>query len=60
MIKNKFVDVFSPGWGNFKGECITLKLKSNAQPKFLPVRQIPFALKEKVKNDYLFHLYLIN
>jgi hypothetical protein len=51
VIKNKFTEVFAPGWGDFKGECITLKLKEIAKPKFLPVRQIPFALKDKVKNE---------
>lgn len=48
-IKNEFSDIFSPGWGNFKGECITLKLKNNAVPKFLPIRPVPLALKDKIK-----------
>lgn len=48
LIKERFSEVFSPGWGNVKGECINLKLKENAQPKRLPVRQVPFALKDKI------------
>lgn len=51
MVKEKFMEVFTPGWGDFKGECISLKLKTDAKPKFLPVRQVPFALKDKVKNE---------
>lgn len=51
VIKEKYMEVFSPGWGNFKGECISLKLKDSAIPKFLPVRQVPFALQDKVKNE---------
>lgn len=50
-IKDKFMEVFSPGWGDFKGESISLKLKADAKPKFLPVRQVPFALKDKVKDE---------
>ncbi|XP_047995717.1 uncharacterized protein K02A2.6-like [Leguminivora glycinivorella] len=50
-IKENFSEVFTPGWGNFKGECISLKLKENAQPKCLPVRTVPFALKEKVSQE---------
>jgi phage FluMu protein Com len=50
-IKEKFSEVFTPGWGNFKGDCISLKLKENAQPKCFPVRTVPFALKEKVTQE---------
>lgn len=51
MIKEKYSEVFSPGWGNVKGNCISLKLKNNAVPKKLPVRQVPFALKQKVNDE---------
>lgn len=51
MIKDRFSEVFTPGWGDFKGECITLKLKSDSKPKFLSVRQVPLALKDKVKDE---------
>ncbi|KAL3266007.1 hypothetical protein HHI36_010196 [Cryptolaemus montrouzieri] len=36
-IMDRFAEVFSPGWGNFKGEKITLQLKPCARPKSLPV-----------------------
>jgi hypothetical protein len=50
-IKERFAEVFSPGWGNFKGETISLKLKPEAKPKSLPVRRVPFALQDKVKAE---------
>lgn len=50
-VKKRFTEVFSPGWGNFKGESIELKLKPEAKPKFHPVRRVPLALKEKVKSE---------
>ncbi|KAG7296766.1 hypothetical protein JYU34_020702 [Plutella xylostella] len=50
-IKNQFADVFTPGWGNFKGDQIALKLKPDAKPKCLPVRRVPFALRDKVNNE---------
>lgn len=50
-VKEKFAEVFAPGWGNFKGETIKLKLKSDAKPKCYPVRRVPFALKDKVKSE---------
>lgn len=50
-LKDQFAEVFSPGWGNFKGEVITLKLKPDAKPKCLPARRVPFALREKVNNE---------
>ncbi|XP_063370348.1 uncharacterized protein LOC134658625 [Cydia amplana] len=37
LIRDQFAEIFKPGWGNFKGEVINLKLKSNAQPRCLPV-----------------------
>ncbi|XP_063380882.1 uncharacterized protein LOC134667408 [Cydia fagiglandana] len=46
-IKERFAEVFSEGWGNFKGETISLKLKKDAKPKSLPVRRVPFALQDK-------------
>lgn len=48
-VKDRFKEVFSPGWGNFKGDAIQLKLKPEAKPKCHPVRRVPLALKEKVK-----------
>lgn len=48
-VKEKFAKVFTPGWGDFKGEAIKLKLKPDAKPKCLPVRRTPLALKDKVK-----------
>lgn len=53
QVKEKFAEVFSPGWGNFKGETIKLKLKPDAKPKCYPVRRVPLALKEKVKLEIL-------
>ncbi|CAG9125469.1 unnamed protein product [Plutella xylostella] len=51
VIKEKFAEVFSSGWGDFKGEAIKLKLKSDAKPKCLPARRVPYAMKDKVKNE---------
>ena len=45
---DKHSAVFSDGLGAFNGPPITLKLKVNAQPKFLKARNVPFALKNKV------------
>ncbi|CAG9134790.1 unnamed protein product [Plutella xylostella] len=50
-VKEQFAEVFSPGWGNFKDEVITLKLKPGTQPKCLPVRRVPYALRDKVKHE---------
>lgn len=50
-IKDKFAEVFSPGWGNFRGETISLKLKPDVKPRSLPVRRVPYALKDKVKHE---------
>lgn len=50
-LKDQFAEIFSPGWGNFKGDAITLKLKPDAKPKCLPARRVPFALREKVNNE---------
>ncbi|CAB3233190.1 unnamed protein product [Arctia plantaginis] len=52
-LKTQFAEVFSPGWGNFKGDVISLKLQQDAKPKCLPVRRIPFALREKVNNEII-------
>lgn len=51
LIDQEFAAVFSPGWGAFKGEAISLKLKKDAVPKFLPVRRVPHALRDKVKHE---------
>ncbi|KPJ12974.1 Transposon Ty3-G Gag-Pol polyprotein [Papilio machaon] len=51
LVKSEFAEVFSPGLGNFKGETISLKLKPDAKPRCLPVRRVPFALREKVNNE---------
>ncbi|XP_026325392.1 uncharacterized protein LOC113234307 [Hyposmocoma kahamanoa] len=51
-VKEKFTEVFSPGWGNFKGETIKLKLKPDAKPKCHPVRRVPLALKDKVQLEF--------
>ncbi|CAB3241681.1 unnamed protein product [Arctia plantaginis] len=52
-LKTQFAEVFSLGWGNFKGDVISLKLQQDAKPKCLPVRRIPFALREKVNNEII-------
>lgn len=49
IIKEKFAEVFNSKFGRFEGEEIKLKLKPEAKPKFLPVRRVPYALKDKVK-----------
>lgn len=51
IVKSQFAEVFSPGWGNFKGEEIVLKLNPDSKPICLPVRRVPFALREKVNNE---------
>ncbi|KAI8433018.1 hypothetical protein MSG28_013888 [Choristoneura fumiferana] len=54
-VKDQFAEVFTPGWGNFKGEVINLKLKAEAKPKCLPVRRVPFALREKIIHAAMEH-----
>lgn len=51
VIKERFAEVFSPQWGEFKGDPIELKLKPDAKPKCLPARRIPYAMKDKVKSE---------
>lgn len=50
-IKNNYNDVFEPGMGIYKGEPIHLSLEAGAKPIFMPVRTVPFALKDKVKDE---------
>ena len=45
---DKYSPVFSEDLGTFNGPPVTLKLKANAQPRFLKARNVPFALKNKV------------
>lgn len=52
-IRKRFAEVFTPGWGDFKGEEIILKIKPEAKPKCLPVRRVPFALRDKVTNEII-------
>lgn len=50
-IKEEFKDVFEPGMGTFKGEPIHLSIDEGVKPIFMPVRTVPFALKDKVKHE---------
>lgn len=52
-IRKEYAEVFTPGWGNFKGQFISLKLKPEATPKSLPVRRVPYSLRDKVRMKYL-------
>ena len=45
---DKYSAVFADGLGTFNRAPISLKLKENAQPRFLKARNVPFALKNKV------------
>lgn len=50
-IKNDFAEVFKPGMGNYKGEPIRLTIEPGVKPIFMPVRTVPFVLKDKVNNE---------
>lgn len=50
-IKNEFNELFKPGMGVFKGEPIHLCIEQGVKPIFMPVRNVPFALKHKVKEE---------
>lgn len=51
IIKNQYSELFEPGMGNFTGEPIHLSIEPDAKPIFMPVRTVPFALKNKVKEE---------
>jgi hypothetical protein len=50
-IKSEYGTLFEPGMGDFKGEPIHLSIEPNVKPVFMPVRTVPFALKNKVKRE---------
>ena len=43
-------ELFSPGLGELKGTKVQLDLNSDATPRFVKARPVPFALKAKVEN----------
>ena len=50
-LKNKFPEVFSSELGQVKGMKAHLKLKENAQPKFVKARTVPFAMKPLIEKE---------
>lgn len=45
--------VFEPGLGTIENVTANLELKENAIPKFLPPRQVPFAIKTQVEQEIM-------
>lgn len=54
-LKQRFPDVFSEHLGKIKNDCVRLKLKPNAHPRFFKARTVPFALRAGVEAE-LIHL----
>lgn len=50
-IKIEFKEIFEPDMGCFTGEPIHLVIEPNVKPIFMPVRTVPYALKNKVKEE---------
>ena len=48
---SEFKDVFQDGIGKLQGPKAKLILKEGAQPKFLPARPVPYALRSKVESE---------
>ena len=44
-------ELFSPGLGELKGTKVQLDVNSDATPRFVKARPVPFALKAKVENE---------
>jgi hypothetical protein len=44
-----YSEVFDSGLGEFSGPPVHLQLKTNARPRFMRARSVPFALKAKVE-----------
>ncbi|CAK1597242.1 unnamed protein product [Parnassius mnemosyne] len=51
-IFEKFSNLFEPGMGVFRGEPIHLLIEPGVKPVFMPVRTVPFALKDKCELSF--------
>ena len=49
----EFQEIFEPVLGTVKNVTANLELKEDAVPKFMPPRQIPFALKTQVEQEII-------
>ena len=52
-ILEEFKEIFEPVLGTVKNVTANLELKEDAVPKFMPPRQIPFALKTQVEQEII-------
>ena len=50
-IFSKFKDYLSDDFESNVRDCVTLKVKANAEPKFCKARSVPLRLKDSVKNE---------
>ncbi|XP_063828984.1 uncharacterized protein K02A2.6-like [Ostrinia nubilalis] len=49
--KQEFPELFKEGLGRYNGPEVSLKLRSDAVPKFLRARPVPFPLKQQVTDE---------
>ena len=50
-LKQRFPQVFDNHLGKIKHDCVRLRLKPNAQPRFFKARTVPFALRAGVEAE---------
>lgn len=47
----KYGEIFKEELGKYRGDPVAIQLKSNAIPKFLKARPVPFAIKDRVEQE---------